>query len=151
MLPMMLLLISIQDAGTPITTAVTDPVDVQKFLGTVVTAVQSGNWQAAAALALIFCIYLLRRSATKIPGPVGAWLNTDRGGSTLVVLAGVAAAAATAALAGHKITVSLLLTGLTTGAMASGARNVVWDILFPADKAVAPDAPPAQPDPPKAA
>lgn len=121
--------------------------NVQQFMETVVTAVQGGNWKACVALVLIFCVYLSRKMAAKLPPKLGAWMLTDRGGSAYVLLVGMLGAVATGLLAGHKLSVNLLLSGLTTGAMASGLRNVAWDILFPSDKK-APEAKPTEPTPP---
>lgn len=117
--------------------------DVQKFMETVLAAVQGGNWKAGAALALVFCVYLSRKMAAKLPPKLGAWMLTDCGGSAYVLAMGMAGAVATGLLAGKPFNMALLLSGLTTGAMASGLRNVAWDIMFPSDKAKpAPEAAP---------
>lgn len=111
--------------------------DVQGFMGTVLNAVTTGNWKAGAALLLIFCVYASRKLAKKLPKKVAKWMNSDRGGSVYVLVMGMLGAVATGLLAGKPLNLTLALSGLTTGAMASGMRNVVWDILFPSDKAKA--------------
>jgi hypothetical protein len=136
MLTGMMFLLLLQDAGSVVIAPATiDPsVDVQGFFDTVETAVETGNWQAAAAMALILGVYLSRKLAKKIPAPVGPWLLSDRGGAASVVLMGVLGGVTTSLLAGHKMSLHLLYSGLTTGVLASGMRNMAWTVLFPGDK-----------------
>jgi outer membrane biosynthesis protein TonB len=104
------------------------------FAQTLFDAAQAKNWQAVAALALIFVVYLLRKFSGKIGGKFGAWLNSDRGGSVLVMVASFGGAMATALLAKHKISLNLVVASLIVATSASGARNMAWDLLSPKDK-----------------
>jgi hypothetical protein len=62
-------------------------------------------------------------------------LNSDRGGSILVLFSGVAMSCATAIQTGTRLSLGVVISGVTTAVLASGARNVIWDIWKPADGA----------------
>jgi hypothetical protein len=117
-------------------------------------AAQAGNWRLAIAASLILSVVVVRWLAPKLSGKLGAFFKSNRGGSILVLLGGVAGAIGSALLAKQALTSSLLISGVTMGVTASGGWNVVWDLVSPADKppnipAVSP--PPTPPEPPKEA
>lgn len=122
------------------TAAAIDPSNVTQFLNTVLDAVQHKHWQALAALLLVGAVALVKLAAPKVHGKFGAFLNSDRGGTLLVLVGGIVGAVASALIAGQKLTLSLIVGGVTTGVLASGGWNVVKKLLFPNDKPVVAEA-----------
>lgn len=115
-------------------------------------SVQSGNWKAVAAAVLVGLVAFLRWVTPKINGKTGAWLNSDRGGTVLVFLGGLAGAFSTALLAHQPVTLQLVISGVITGALAIGAYTGVKQIVKPTDKkivVVETETPPIPPEPPK--
>ena len=125
---------------------------ISKVAQQVIDAVQSKNWMAVAILGIIVAVSVVRKYASKIHGPVGAWLNTDRGGSVLVLALTTFGGMATAAIA-HQLTLNTVIGSVAAALLASGTRNVAYDLAKPADQqppaGIVPLTPPKEP--PKAA
>ena len=117
--------------AAPVVTAPSAPGAILQGL---LNAFQSRNWTMVAALLLIGVVALIRYAAPKLHGATGAWLNSNRGGSTLVLVCGILGAIGTALFGGAHISAQLILSGVLVGVMASGGWNVVWDLLSPCDK-----------------
>lgn len=113
--------------------------DANAILNTVLDAIQHKHWQVLVATILVGVVAFVRWVSPKIHGKVGAFLNSDRGGSLLVLLGGVFGAISTALIAGQKINANLIFGGITTGVMASGGWNIVWDLIAPSDLKKSPD------------
>lgn len=113
-------------------------VDISQVASKIVEAVQTGNWRIAAAGLLVIAVWGVRKYTPKLNSRLGRWLNTDRGGTLLVIFGGLTGAVGTALTAGQAITLNLLLAGLTTGVMAAGGWNVVHRLVWPIDKKPAP-------------
>jgi hypothetical protein len=116
----------------------------------VIDAIQAHNYAMAVVLILVAAVYAVRKIAPRIHGGLGAFLNSDRGGSLLVLIGGTGGALVTALSAGKHMSFSLLLGGIMTSAAASGGWNIVWDLFWPQDKKPAPSlastvTPPASP------
>lgn len=111
------------------------------------TAIQTHNWQYVAVLGLVAIVYLVRKYAPVVHGKLGAYLNSDQGGSVLVLASGVAMSLLTAFKAGMHLTWGSVLSGVTTAVLASGTRNIAYDLLEPSDKTkpLTPLVPPASP------
>ncbi len=107
------------------------PTDPPKFIQALLDAVKAKNWHLLVALVLIGAVAGLRWLSPKIHGRIGAWLNTQRGGTVLVLLCGVLGAIGTALYGGAKVDVNLILSGVTMGVLASGGWNVLWDLIAP--------------------
>ena len=100
---------------------VPDPgADPDTFIKALVSALAGGQWKVAGVLGAIGGIYLLRTFGTKIPGAVGAFLGTSRGGAFLALLATLVVGLGAALVAGTPITVNLVLGVLTTAFAAIG-------------------------------
>lgn len=101
--------------------------DVAAIASLVLTAVTRGNWAAVAALAVVLLVWAARRFG----GGLWPWLLTPRGGATLVLLWSIAGAMATALLAGQPLSLGLVLSALTTGAVATGIRKLLLSFATP--------------------
>lgn len=109
---------------------VVDPnVDLNGFLGQVFDAVKGGNWRLVAVLASIGAIYVLRKYGSKIPGKVGEFLATSRGGAILAIVFGFLVGLGSAVLAGQTITLSVvvdvLMFAFTTIGGWVGVRRIL--------------------------
>ena len=104
----------------------------------VIDAIQAHNYALGAVLALIALVAIIRKIAPKIHGATGAFLNSDRGGSLLVLVTGVLGAEGASLAAGKHLSLALVVGGVVTAATASGGWNMVWDIFWPEDKKAAP-------------
>lgn len=111
--------------------------DINQIAQQIQNAIQTKNWQLVAMTGLVAVVYLIRKYASKIHGRGGDFLNSDRGGSLLVLASGVAMSWMTAVKTGMHLSASVVLSGLVTAALSSGARNIAWDLLRPADEAPA--------------
>ena len=100
---------------------VVDPnADLNGFLAQVLDAVKGGNWRLVAVLAAIGAIYALRRFGTKIPGKVGVFLATSRGGTILAVVFSLLVGLGSAFLAGQSFSLALLVDVLMFALTAIG-------------------------------
>lgn len=112
--------------------------DTQTF-NEIFDAVTTSNWRALAALGVVAFVWAGRTyGAKKIP-----WLGTDRGGSVLALLTGIAGGLANAWLAGKPVDLSLVVQGLQTGVLASGGYVMTRRLLWP-EQRVAISVPPSR-------
>ena len=108
-----------------------DPgVDPGGFFSELARSIQSGKWQAVAALVAIAVVFVLRKFATKIPGKVGVFFGTNRGGAVLALIGGVVTALAQIVLSGQSLDVNILINGIVLGVTAAGGwtlvRRLIW-------------------------
>jgi hypothetical protein len=109
--------------------------DINQISLQIQAAIQAHNWQYVAVLGLVAVVYLIRKYALKLPGKIGTFVNSDRGGSLLVLVSGIAMSWVTAIKNGAHFSWAVVFSGITTGILASGARNVIWDVWKPSDVA----------------
>ena len=109
---------------------VADPnTDFNAFIVQVFEAVKGGNWRLVAVLAAIGAIYGLRKLGTKIPGPVGVFLGTSRGGAILAVVFSVLIGVGTAILGGQTLNIAALVDIIMFALTAIGGWVGVRRIL----------------------
>lgn len=89
-----------------------------------------------AALLMIGAIYVLRKGLTWLPGKVGAFFGTDRGGALITLAIGVLGALALS-LASNRFNSQIFAVGLTAAMTAAGGFNLIKRIFAPSDKAPA--------------
>lgn len=110
---------------------VPDPgADGGAFFNQLVAAVASGDYRLVAILAAVGAVFLLRQFATRIPGAVGAFFKTKRGGALTALLGGVVTALAGLLIGKGPINVGLIVNGIVLGIGASGGWNVVKDLIW---------------------
>jgi hypothetical protein len=117
----------------------------------VIDAVQAHNYALVVVLLLIASVAFVRKITPRVSGRLGAFLNSDRGGSLLVLLLGGLGAVGTSLVAGKHLSLSLVVGSIMTAAAASGGWNIVWDLLAPSDKKEPPKLSESVPPPGKAA
>ena len=116
-----------QPASAP---AVKGPDDVQGVTATVRDAMRTSNWRLAVIAGLLLVVLILRR----VGGFFWPWFNTDRGGATLALAAGVLTVLVNGLVAGGAFDPQLLVDGLLAAFTAAGAFNVSKRLAKPADK-----------------
>ncbi len=85
-------------------------------------AVMAGHYIAAAALALVFSVALVKRYA---PGKFGTYVHSDAGGALTTLLMAFGGALATATLGGAPWTWAMCWTALGIGVAAMGGYTVI--------------------------
>ncbi len=106
-------------------TAVAPDGDLLGLLKPIYDAVMSGNKWAAAALALVAVVALLR----KYVAPRWAFLMGDAGGSLLALLASFGGASATALLAGAGMSWALLWMSVKVALTAAGGYTLIKRLI----------------------
>lgn len=94
----------------------------------ILDAITGGQWWLAASLALVLTVGLLKRAA-----PAGAlrdWVNSDVGGSVLVLLASFGGAMATALGAGAAVSWVLAWTALKVAVGAAGGYSLIRNLVI---------------------
>ncbi len=109
---------------------VPDPGNPDTFVQAVLNAVAAEQWGVVAILVAVAAVYVLRLVATRLPGALGAFFATKRGGAVTALLGGIVTALAGFVLGGKGISVPLLLSGLVLGIGAAGGWNVVKDLIW---------------------
>jgi len=114
-----------------------DPSNPDSFLGALLQAVASGQWKLVAILAAVGVVFVLRQGAARLPGAVGAFFASARGGAVLALLGGVVTVLAGVLVQpGVKLTLAVVLNGLVLGVMAAGGwtlvRRLIWGDNAPA-------------------
>lgn len=97
-----------------------DPSNTDAFLDAIVQAITGGQWRAVVVLVAVGAVYALRVGGTKLPGKVGAFLATSRGGAVLALLFAVVSGLGAMVLAGKAITLKSVLDVLLLGFTAIG-------------------------------
>jgi hypothetical protein len=98
----------------------------------IVDAAKAKDWPLFTMLCIVAVIAVVRRYGSKVV----PWFATDRGGATLVLLAGMGTAFAEAAAAG-RVTWSTLAAGLGMTFMSAGAWAWAKKMAKPRDAAPA--------------
>ena len=130
---MLLVFIALPAAAAPIPPVLPPSPDdgVQKFAQMILDAINTGNWKAVAALVLIGVVWCLRKFGSRLPAPLGPLLASDRGGVAIALLTSSVGAASTALLAHQSITMTLMISALVTGALASGIFHMTGNVVKP--------------------
>lgn len=123
--------------------------DSGAFFNQLLDALAKGQWRVVGILAAIGVVYLLRQGATRLPGGLGTFFQSSRGGAVIALLGGVVTALAGILIGGGPINAALLINGVVLGIGAAGGwtvlRRLIWGdappTLYPA-KAPAPPAAP---------
>jgi len=127
--------------------AVPDPtVDFSGFVKMLTDAAGSGQWKLVGIVICVGVVFALRHFASRLPGKVGAFFQTARGGALLALLGGVATTLAGVLVQpGQKVSLAILLNGFVLGVAAAGGWNVVRRLIWGDDAPAAYPAPPAPP------
>ncbi len=106
-----------------------DPANTDAFLQAIVEAITGGQWRVVVVLVSVGAIWALRTGGIKIPGAVGAFLATNRGGAILALAFAVISGLGTFVIAGKAITlkavIDILLLGFTTIGGWVGIRRIL--------------------------
>ncbi len=109
--------------------AIPDPSNTDAFLGAIVQAIAGGQWRAVVVLVAIGAVYFLKTGGARIPGAIGLFLGTSRGGAILALAFSVVTGLGAMLLAGQPITVKavidILLLGFTTIGGWVGVRRIL--------------------------
>lgn len=106
-----------------------DPSNTDAFLQAIVDAITGGQWRAVVVLVAVGAVYALRAGGTKLPGKLGAFLASSRGGAVLALLFAVVSGLGALVLAGKAITLKSVLDVLLLGFTAIGGWVGVRRIL----------------------
>lgn len=100
--------------------AVPDPSSTDAFLGAMVQAVAAGDWKWLAVLAVIGLTFAVRKYGTKLPGAVGSFLATSRGGAVTALVFALVCALAPAIAGKVPWSVALVKDAVLLGFTAIG-------------------------------
>lgn len=121
-------------AGAPPASApATQPVtadNAQGITGVLSSALHCSNWRLVVIAGLLLAVFLLR----KVGGFFWPWVQTDRGGASLALLAAVLTVLVNGLVAGKGLDPQLILDGVLTGLTAIGTFTAAKKIAAPADK-----------------
>lgn len=111
--------------------AVPDPADPSSFLSALLQAVAGGQWKLVSILVAVAVVYLLRQGAARLPGAVGAFFASARGGAVLALLGGVVTVLAGVLIQpGAKWSWAVMVNGFVLGVAAAGGwtlvRRLIW-------------------------
>lgn len=122
-------------APAPAATQPIKPDDVQGASATLRNAMHTSNWRLAVLAGLLLSVLMLRKvGGWFLPARAGEWVNSDRGGATLALLAGVLTVLVNGLIAGGKFDPQLIIDGLLAAATAAGTFNLAKRLAKPADK-----------------
>lgn len=97
-----------------------DPSNTDAFLQAIVDAITGGQWRAVVVLVAVGAVYALRSGGTKLPGKLGVFLASSRGGAVLALAFAVVSGLGALVLAGKAITLKSVLDVLLLGFTAIG-------------------------------
>jgi hypothetical protein len=106
------------------------PEDPSAFATFVLQAIQAKQWAVVGIAATIGLVFLLRKLGTKIPGAVGVFFGTRRGGALLAVLGGLAIAFATPIISGTPLGFDVVTNAIIYGVGAAGGWTVVRRLVL---------------------
>ena len=89
--------------------------------------IMAGHWLAAAALALVFCVAIVKRYA---PGKFGELVHSDPGGALTTLLMAFGGALATATMGGAPWSWKMLWTALTVAVTAAGGYSLIKKLII---------------------
>jgi hypothetical protein len=104
--------------------------DAGAFFQTLLGAIAKGQWRIVAILVAIGVVYLLRQSATRLPGALGDFFKSSRGGAVTALLGGVVTALAGLLIGGGPVNVGVLINGIVLGIGAAGGWNVLRRLIW---------------------
>lgn len=102
---------------------------MEDILQKLLEAGTTSNWRLFIILALVAVVSLLRFLGSKLPGALGQFVASDRGGAVLALVSGIGGSIITAAAAGASIGLATILNGVIAGFTAAGGWTVVRKIL----------------------
>jgi hypothetical protein len=104
-------------------------------------AMRTSNWRLVVLGGLLLTVLLLRKvGGWFLPGRAAAWVNSDRGGAALALLAGVLTVVVNGLISGKGFDPQLLIDGVLAAFTAAGAFNVSKKLAKPSDQVAAPPA-----------
>lgn len=109
--------------------------DVQGVTSTLRNAMRTSNWRLAVIAGLLLAVLLLRKvGGWFLPAKAAAWVNSDRGGATLALAAGVLTVVVNGLVAGGPFDPQLLIDGVLAACTAAGGFSVAKKLAAPSDK-----------------
>jgi hypothetical protein len=104
------------------------------FAQTLMDAILHKQWPLTVALVVIALVAGIRWLAPQVHDKIGAAVTSDRGGAILALIVGEATVIARSLAAGQPLTLALLLSGLSTGALGVGVYTAAKRIARPTDR-----------------
>jgi hypothetical protein len=132
-------------ASQPVAIAPIKPNDPQGTAAVIKGAMHTSNWRLAVIGGLLLAVLLLRRiGGFCLPAKAGDWVNSDRGGATLALAAGVLTVGVNGCIAGGGFNPQLLVDGVLAAATTAGTFNLTKRLVKPSDLPASPPAPAPQ-------
>lgn len=112
-----------------------DPTTTSELFDQAVSAAKVGDWRVLAGVICIGLVWLARWGVGKIPGKVGAWFNTDRGGAVMALIVGVLGSVAHMLSSKDPFSMKFIMDGAVMAVTAAGGFTVFNKLFKPSDKA----------------
>jgi hypothetical protein len=130
----------------PVVIAPVKPDDPKGTANVIKGAMHTSNWRLVVIEGLLLAVLLLRKvGGFCLPTKWAAWVQSDRGGAALAVLAGVLTVVVNGMVAGGKFDPQLLIDGVLAAATAAGGFNLAKRLAAPSDLPATPAGPNAPP------
>lgn len=99
--------------------------DIQAFLKTVYDAVMHRDYRLLVATVLVGFVAVARKYGARVPGKVGAFVASDRGGAVLALGLAIIGGAANALLAAQPLSLAMLGSAVYVAVLAAGGYSLV--------------------------
>jgi hypothetical protein len=99
--------------------------DIEAFLKTAYDAVMHRDYRLLAATLLIGIVALARKYGARVPGKVGAFVASDRGGAVLALALAIIGGAANALLAAQPLSLAMVGSAIYVAVLAAGGYALV--------------------------
>jgi hypothetical protein len=99
--------------------------DIQAFLKTAYDAVMHRDYRLLAATILIGFVAVARKYGARVPGKVGAFVASDRGGAVLALGLALIGGAANALLAAQPLSLAMVGSAMYVAVLAAGGYALV--------------------------
>ena len=133
-------------ASNPVAIAPVKPDDPKGAATVMQQAMHTSNWRLVVLGGLLLAVLLLRKmGGWFLPAKAGAWINSDRGGATLALLAGVLTVVINGLIAGGSFDPQLLIDGVLAAATTAGSFTLAKRLAKPSDLQATPAGPNAPP------
>lgn len=99
--------------------------DIEAFLKTVYDAILNRDYRGLAAIVLVGIVALARKYGARVPGKVGAFISSDRGGAVLALGLAVLGGAANALGAHQPLSLAMLGSAIYVAVLAAGGYALV--------------------------
>lgn len=116
----------VADMAQPaVATGAVDPTaDFTGWVKAAYTAAQGGQYRMLAAVLLIGFVSVSRKYGSKVPGKVGAYVASDRGGASVTLGLAILAGVIHALLAGTPLGLPMLATAIYISFLAAGGYSL---------------------------